>query len=167
MDDAFRVRGGERLAGLEDVLDGQRGRLRSRLRHHATQIATFQSLHHDERRAVARVANIEDAGHVLASEADGDPSLSREPRYQIRVRNVVRTQKLERHLVAEIDTSRRHDEADVADADDLDDLVLASDDLACLKRHDEAFAVRGLYDCAHGSTFLHELIGMLARSRFP
>src|SRR4029077_2089990 len=36
-----------------------------------------------------------------------------------------------------------------------------------LKRHDEAFAVCGLSDCTHGSTFLHELTAMWPDPAFP
>ena len=64
--DAARVGSGQGLAGLQDVVDGERCRDWPLLVEHDAQVAALQIFHDDEGGAVGQSADVEHAGDVLA-----------------------------------------------------------------------------------------------------
>src|SRR5262249_13103376 len=70
------------------------------------------------------------------------------PRDQIVVARELGAKKLESDFVAELRAQRRNDVADVADADELANLVLSSDDVSRPKGHREGLLQRRLWGLA-------------------
>jgi hypothetical protein len=142
VDDTFRVRARQRLARLEGIFERDLRRQAPFFGEHAGEIAPLEPLHHDEGHAVRQRADVEDAGHVLALDPHGESGLAREARDEIVVGRELGAQELQRDFVAELGAQRRHDVADVADADELANLVFSSDDLSRHKGHREGFLLR-------------------------
>src|SRR4029079_2881113 len=76
MDDAAPVRLADRLAGLEDVVDGLLDRQPTARLQRLREILSREALHDDVRRAVGQCADLEDPNDVLALDGGGGSRLT-------------------------------------------------------------------------------------------
>ncbi len=126
MDDACRVRLGERDACLHHVLDGGRHRQRL-LRDRAREVRAVEDLHHHVRRVGLEPAHVEYATHVLGAQMHHRARLANEAIDDRRISGHLVAQQLDRDAVAELEVRRRHHDAHPAGAEDLIDPVPAAD----------------------------------------
>ncbi len=130
MDDAERVRFGDRLARLQHEVHRLVGRKLALLREQRREIAALEVLHDHVRRAALELADVGDAGDVLALDLHGGARLALEAREGLRVGERLRQEEFQRDLLVELDVVRRDDDAHPANAEDALDAVLSRKDVA-------------------------------------
>lgn len=132
MDDALRVRLGERFGCLQNAIDRERERERP-AGDDRPEVAALEEVHHDVRQPVRRLARVEDADDVLGSELHRDLRLADEALVDLSLLRQVRMEELDRDLAPELDVLRRHDGAHAAFADHALDAEASGDQLAWLR----------------------------------
>ena len=123
MDDAERVRLGERVARLQDVLDRLFRRQRPARRQHAREIGPVQVLHHDVRSARLERADVAHTGDVLAVKPHGGARLAQEARDGIGAPERLGQHELQRDHLVELDVRGRDHDPHPADAEHPRDAV--------------------------------------------
>lgn len=103
--------------------------------------------------------HVEHARDVLAAQPKARAGLDREAADRFLVCRELGAQKLQRHQIVEADVPCGHNVPDTAAAKDAQQLILAMDDLAGLKRHllevrDARILLRHLPDCCTTTTWL-------------
>ncbi len=129
MDDARGVRLGERLAGLEDVLDGRLRGHRPARAERVGEVAARQVLHHHVRRAGLERPDVGHARHVLALDLHRGARLAQEALGERARLRRLRQQQLDRDPLLQLEVGRGDDDAHPAGADHPLDAVLPGDDL--------------------------------------
>ena len=142
MDDAERVRLGDRVARLQHAVDRRADGHRSLRFDEVPEVAALEVLHDHVRRARVERPDVEDAGDVVALEPHGGARLAREPLDEPRVLQPRRQHELEGDLLVELQVRGRDDDAHAADAEDAVDAVLAGEHLA--GRHGDTARPRAL-----------------------
>jgi hypothetical protein len=157
VDDACCVGFGHGLAGVEDVTDGVLdGHLAVDLED-VVEVASLEELHDHKGRAARELADVEDAGDVLALEANGGLGLAEEAGHGVGHGRA--EEELDGDALVEDEVRGLHHDPDAASSEDAVDLVFASDDIADGDGH---LAVRegaarggdargGLGSCGRGS----------------
>ncbi len=130
MDDLGGVRLGERLARLEQVVDRGLDRHRPLLAEHGAEIAAVQVLHDQERRARLQLAEVVDAGDVLALEPGRGLPLLEEALHHVVAGQRRGEEELDGDALTEGEVLGRHDDAHAAHPEDALYLVLSSQDVA-------------------------------------
>ncbi len=126
MHDAELVGHRERLARLNDVVDGFPNLERSlSLRHDLLEVRALQVLHHDVRRSRFEPVHVDDAHHMLPAELNAGARLLDEPIDDIGPSRGSRAKVLDRHPVPEPQVTRGHHDTHGALAHHLFDLILA------------------------------------------
>ena len=125
---------GPGLAGLHYVFDRDLDRQRAALSQHVGQVLPGQMLHDDEGYAVRQRADVEDTGHVLTADLGRRAGFAREALDQLGDLQGLGAQELQRHDLAQLDVHGRHDVAHATRANQLQDFILARDDVAHRKR---------------------------------
>ena len=124
----------DRLARLQDVLDGLVDGDATAPLHHRAEVRAFEVLHHEVRRAAVEHARVHHARDVLARDTrrglalteeaiDGAGHLARD-----------RQEELERHALIELRVPRGDDDPHPAGAEHALDFELTGEDLAGLHR---------------------------------
>ena len=128
MNDVVRMRLAERLAGLEEVVDGLGDRHALLLAKHRGEVVSLQVLHRDEGSPVLEIAGVENTAHVLASQLVRGLRLTLKTLPRLGQLGEARQEKLERHTLVEMLVARGEDHPHPADADDPLDAVLAEEE---------------------------------------
>ncbi len=129
MHDAERVRVADRLAALEEQIDGLFERETSPRLEDAREVRTRQVLHHHVRRAVGEGPHVEHPGHVLVLHADPGACLARESPHDLLVLQQIWQQELQREELPQLQVPGGHDDAHTAHAEDALDAVLPRHDV--------------------------------------
>jgi hypothetical protein len=137
--DAEVVRLGDRLAGLQEQIDGLDARNWTPALEDARQVLALEVLHDDERDAVDRPGVVH-AGDVLVLDAARGAGFAREPGAALGALGRRRAEELERHELAELAMARRHDDAHPALTEHAGDLVLAGEYVADPERFQAALS---------------------------
>ncbi len=121
---------GERLADLEQEVDGERHGHPSALVEPPGEVAALQVLDDHVRRAALELPHVDHARDVLALDLHGGARLAQEARDRVGAADGLRQQELERHLFVELKVVRGDDDAHPADAEHALDPVLSRDHVA-------------------------------------
>ena len=132
MDDAERMRLGERFARLDDVVHDVADRQRRLLVDEGAQGRAAQELHHHVRCAVGERTDVDDACDVLAPEAHDGAGFAEEALERLAAAERVRTHELDGHDLPELHVLGSDDDTHTARPDHAVDAVLPREDLAYL-----------------------------------
>ena len=118
------MRLGQRLGGLEHVIDRRVDRERPVLLEQVLEVRALEILHHHVRRAAGQRGDVEHAHDVLAPDLGGRASLPKKPGDEGRVVRELGEQELDRKALLEVQVLRREDDAHAALTEDGPDAVL-------------------------------------------
>jgi RNA polymerase sigma-70 factor (ECF subfamily) len=151
VDDAARVRDGERLARAENQIGRECNVERASSSEHAREILSFEVFIDDERvSGFGESTGVEDRDHVLAVERCGSLGLAQQSAHGLLVDTAIASNELQRDGFVEVDVMRGEDRAHSACADEaLDSIAPRYDttrtELALERPHLSRLAVRGLF----------------------
>ena len=129
MNGPHRVRFGERLARLEQVVHRDRDRERTTRREDSSEVGAAEVLHHEVGRTDGRFADVDHPPDVLAPDLDRGAPFAEEPRHVLWILGDGREQQLDRHALLEMDVRRCEDDAHTAEAEHALDAILLREDL--------------------------------------
>jgi hypothetical protein len=125
----------ERLARVQHVADGILDAQRSLAPHDVLEVVALEVLHHDERRPVGQLAEVDHARDVLALDPHGGARLAPEPFDDLGTLRGLAQQELQRDALAEVDVRRGKHDAHTAGTDLTLEAVLAGDEVTSLYEH--------------------------------
>src|SRR6478752_2391590 len=129
MHDAERVRFEQAVASLQHVIDGFLHWQRAVFGQHRRQVAAFEPLHHDVRRARVETSDVEHAHDVGAAQLGGGARLEQHAAHDLFVARQVVADDFDRDRRVELEVGRGQHHSHAADAELGVDAVLAAHDV--------------------------------------
>ena len=128
--DPERVRLGQRLRGLQQVVDRQLGGEAALIFEQLFEVSALEVLHDHVRSAAGKRRDVAHAHHVLAPDLDRGAALAEKARDERRIVRQLRNQELDGDPLLELDVRGRHHDAHAAPTELALDAVLVREDIA-------------------------------------